>query len=376
MKFKLKYIFRILPVLGILIFAGFNTIQPEKPETGFWAMKGNLVTHIFEDNTDSLSGPEIFELQDENGLPVWFGRHIFKDVCMSGECKMIRLWLFWDGSGNFLGMQVYDNEPLTKSDHSEFKADDYLKLESILKDTASVLKELNSEDLIIVPDSINPYEAYEVDGYTAATQPALTDVVVKDAVYTCHTLWHTVYGPVQNAIQDIHENRLNTKHLSLWFKSSNPQYNLWAIRMVKKFPEFHTDHYPKIVTFIKSENPDIAIQALNYFQPSHLQNKQLQIQMAELIPEISTQQKYDILWKFIALKEVDEEIVLKLLHYFHEDKLGVGALNLICRIITEEHLDNTKIAKMVTDLSAHENNYVRNVTLKLLNKNPALNQMN
>ncbi len=376
MKLLLKYVFLLLPVSGILILAGFVQSQPERPITGFWAMKGTLITHHFKDSADSLSGPEIFELQDENGLPVWFGRHIFKDVCMTGECKMIRLWLFWDGAGNFLGMQLYENEPLTKSDHSEFGAADYIKLESILKDTASVLKELKAEDLIIVPDSINPYEAYEVDGYTAATQPALADVVVKNAVYTCHTLWHTVYGPVLDAIQKIHEPRLSTKYLSLWLNSLNPEYNLWAIRMVKEHPEYHTDHYQKIVTFIKSENQVLSNQALNYFQPSHLQNKQLQLQMAELIPEISTQQKYDILWKFIALEKVDEEVVLKLLYYFQEDKLGVGSLNLIYRIISENHLNNDEIAKIITALSVHENRYVRNLTIKLMKQNPGLNQMN
>ncbi len=376
MKLQLKYVFLILLFSGILILAGFIQIEPEKPKTGFWAMKGNLVTHHFKDYADSLSGPEIYELQDENGLPVWFGRHIFKDVCMTGECKMIRLWLFWDGAGNFLGIQIYDNEPLTKSDHSEFEAADYEKLEKILKDTASVLKELNSEDLIVVPDTINPYKAYEVDGYTAATEPALADVVVKDAVYTCHTLWHTVYGPVKSAIQEIHETRLSNKYLSIWFNSSNSHYNSWAIRMTKINPEYHTVQYPKIIKLIKSENTELANQALNYFQPSHLQNKKLQLQMAELIPDVSTQQKYDILWKLIALKKVDEEIVLKLLHYFHEDKIGVGALNLIYRIISEEHMNNTEIAKMVTTLSAHENNYVRNLTLKLINQTPTLNQMN
>jgi hypothetical protein len=194
---KIKYYLLFPVVFGMLLFGGFSPPFPERPQTGFWTMEGTLVTHFFEETTDSLSGPELFELQNEDGLPIWFGRHIFKDVCISGECKMIRLWLFWDGAGNYLGMQIPEEEPLTKSDHTEFEPEDYEKLGNILRDTASVLKGLKPEDLIIVPDSIDPYKAYEVDGYTAATQPALAEVVVKDAVYTCHTLWHTVYGPVQ-----------------------------------------------------------------------------------------------------------------------------------------------------------------------------------
>jgi hypothetical protein len=166
--------------------AGFSGTFTERPKNGFWAMEGTLITHHFEEKLDSLSGPELFELQDKEGIPVWFDRRIFKDVCISGECKMIRLWLFWDGGGNYLGMQIPENEPLTKSDHTQFEREDYEKLESILRDTLSILKNLEQEELIIVPDTINPYE---VDGYTAATQPALAEVVVKDAVYTCHYMF-------------------------------------------------------------------------------------------------------------------------------------------------------------------------------------------
>lgn len=82
-NFKIKYLVIFL-ALGIVIFAGFSDTFPERPKTGFWAMEGKLITHYFEEKTDSLSGPELFELQNENGLPIWFGRHIFKDVCISG----------------------------------------------------------------------------------------------------------------------------------------------------------------------------------------------------------------------------------------------------------------------------------------------------
>jgi hypothetical protein len=167
----------------------------------------------------------LFELQNENGLPIWFGRHIFKDVCISGECKMIRLWLFWDGAGNYLGLQIPEQEPLTKSDHTPFEPEDYDKLEDILRDTASILKDLKPEDLIIVPDTIDAYKAYEVDGYTAATQPALAEVMVKDAVYTCHTC-----GTLFTA-------RFKQKYLKSW-KSTSAKISFQKCSKVKNRSTF------------------------------------------------------------------------------------------------------------------------------------------
>jgi hypothetical protein len=372
MGYSKKYILQGFSAIIILLFVSFTDVVPERPQTGFWAMEGTLKIHIFEEKTDSLSGPELFELQDENGLTIWFGRHIFKDVCISGECKMIRLWMFWDGAGNYLGIQVPEEEPLTKSDHTPFEPEDYEKLEGILRDTASILKDLKQEDLIIVPDTIDPYMAYEVDGYTAATQPALADVVVKDAVYSCHTLWHTVYGPVQNAIHEILENRINKEFLALMFNSKNQAYISWAIGSTEKFPEYHKTLYGKILECIQAENQPLANQALAYFQPALLTDSVIQNQLVQVIPGVDMKIKYEILWKLTGLKKVNESVVLKLLDMFEKETLGVGALNLIYHLVSNEHLnDNQEIAQALIHLSEHENGYVRNLTQRLLNERKA-----
>lgn len=366
MNFTIKYHFHFLSIIGILLITGFSGNFPDQPKTGFWSQQGKLITHFFEEKTDSLSGPELFELQDENGLPIWFGRHIFKDVCISGECKMIRLWLFWDGAGNYLGMQIPEEEPLTKSDHTEFEPEDYEKLSNILRDTTSILKTLKQEDLIIVPDSINPYE---VDGYTAATQPTLAVVVVKDAVYTCHTLWHTVYGPVKNEIFRILENRISKKFLFKMFESNKPEYISWAIESVEKHPEFHTNFYPKIMEFISSENSDLANQTLEYFQSDFLADTLIQHQLVRIMNCLDMYLKNQIIWKFIELGHVDDQVVYHLLKMFIDGKLGVMSYNYILRLITSEHLEeNEHIIQFLNHLARHENIYIRNLTQRILNE--------
>ncbi len=367
--YKAKYFLPFLMAFGILIFTGFSGTFPERPETGFRAMEGTLVTHHFIDQTDSLSGPELFELQDENGLPIWFGRYIFKDVCISGECKMIRLWLFWDGAGNYLGTEIPKDEPLTKSDHTKFEPEDYKKLDDILGDTASILKTLKQEDLIVIPDSIDPYKAYDVDGYTAATQPALAEVVVKDAVYTCHTLWHTVYGPVQTKIHQILEDRLSVKFLAKMFDSQKPEYISWAIESVGKHPEYHAGFYSQIMEFISSENSALADEALSYFQPELLADTTIQLQLIQVMPGADTSIKYEILWKFTGLGQIHPKAVVNLLKMFVSQELSVGTYNLILRLITPEHLnDYEQIVQILNNLLEDENGYIRNLTKRTLDE--------
>lgn len=112
-------------------------------------MEGVTVTHLLENSKDSLSDNKVIELQDQNGLTVWFGRYFFKDICTTGICRMVRLWIFWDGTGHYLGIQLDENDPLTKSDHTPFGLQDYTRLDEIMADTASILKDLRYEDLTV-----------------------------------------------------------------------------------------------------------------------------------------------------------------------------------------------------------------------------------
>jgi hypothetical protein len=357
-----------LPVsiaIVVLLLTSFNNMD-NLPKTGFWSMKGTLITHDFEDKTDSLSGPEIYELQDSTGLTIWFGRVIFKDVCISGKCKMIRVWIFWNGAGNYLGHQIISGEPLTKSDHTLFVDADYVKLDNILKDSTSILKRLKQEELIIVPEN---RELLQVDGYTAATQPTLAEVVVKDAVYTCHTLWHTVYGPVQEKIFEILESRISSDYLALLFENESPDYNLLAIGFVQKYLDFHQQFYTEIIRCIQSENDNLASKALEYFHSEFLKDETIQYQIVNVIPFVSAQRKNDILWRLSEVGKINDESILHMLEMVEKKQIGVGSINLVLRLIQPEQISNNhEISIQMQYLAKSENAYVRNLVNKHLSK--------
>ena len=362
-KYK-KFIFLIIGGFLVMLLAGFSHYDTVRPSTGFWAMEGEVFMHLAPvDPADSLSGRELYELRDDKGLTVWFGRDIFKDVCMTGQCKMMRLWVFWDGAGNYLGFQVPENEPLTKSDHTEFAGTDYEKLHNILLDTASILKDLKTEDLTVEDET---KKKVEVDGYTAATKPGLAEVVVKDAVYTCHTLWHTVYGPSRKAILDILESRINEEYLARLTGSGRVNLQSAVVSYVGKYPEYHEKFYPFIMDFIRSEDTALSEKALAYFRTELLIDSEVQSRLAAILPELSAQKKYDIIWKFVEVKQVEKDVVLNLLEYFEDGSVGVGSLNLVFRLVDPAYLADERVSGILNRLSHHENAYVRNLTGRLL----------
>ncbi len=357
-----KYIYSLFFAIVSFVFLGFYSSSVERPNDSFWRNKGRLITHQFVDKNDSISGQEIFELLDSKGLTIWFCRDIHKQVCMNGLCKMIHLWLFWDGEGKYLGIRLPENEVLTKLGHNNFEPTDYQTLDCILKDTSSLLKELKLE---ILTDESATKNKHEVDVYTGATKPTLSQVVVNGAVYTCYALWHTVYGQSQKTIMDILNKRINQSYLALLFKSENPFHVSLAISSVEKHPEFHTYFYPQIISVIKSTDPSLSKLALDYFEPAKL--KDVVIQKKLVMLNVSPQKKYDIIWKFTKVEETSNFVLAKMLVLYKNHKLIDGSLNLILSLIKSDNLLNRRIVKLLNRIEASENTYNQNLIRIVLN---------
>lgn len=355
----------IILVFVFLSATGPRQVQINEPAEDFRSMEGTLIEHPFPDDIDSLSGQEILELQNDNGVSLWFARDIFKDVCMTGQCKMISLWLFWDGTGNYLGIKLDENEPLTKSDHTEFGPADYNKLDEILHNPSSILRNLRPEDLTVDEE---PDSKQEVDGITSATDPTLEHLVVKGAIYTCHTLWHTVYGHTREKIQMILEQRIDHDYLKHLFENDNPVYSLWAIDYVSGNYEYHGLFYKDIASLIKSDNRFLAERSLDYFQPDQLSDRSVQLFLISILNEVGHQRQLDLIWKFVHADHVDVEVVLTLLDLLEKQQLGTGALYPVFRLIRPEHVPDRRIEKVIRKLASSDNRYVRFQTEKLLNE--------
>ena len=151
--------------------------------------------------------------------------------------------------------------------------------------------------------------------------------------------------------------------LEKMFKSPKPEYISWAMASVEKFPEYHAPFYSQIMEYIGSENVLLANQALRYFSPELVKDAAIQKQLVQVMADAEMTKKYEILWKFIGADQVDQEVVLILLNRFYKEEIGVGAYNLILRLLEAKHLnENQEIARIMDKLMEHENGYVRNIT--------------
>jgi hypothetical protein len=324
-------------------------------------LKGTQHKYSISDKSDTLSSSEITEVRDPDGLPLWFSREFYQEVCLSGLCRMVHYKLYWKGSGNYLGLEINEKEPLTKADHTEFKKEDYTKLDRILRDSTSILKTMKPEELTVPSKDSSKIL---VDGHSGATEPSISAYVVKDAVYTCYTLWHTVYGPTFQKIKSILYERVDKAFLSQIFNQSDQDYVIWGINFVKNHQEYHQEFYKRICALIKSENTDISKIALKYFSPSILTDVSIQKELASM--EVSANRKFDIIWLLSTLPDVSNEAITHLLGQYESDQISSTMLGYVYKMISSEKLKDPRILEKLKIFMNDDNQYVKNITKQLL----------
>jgi len=353
-----------LPVtLSIIAILFIISSYAQKPEEDFWPIKGNVKTHHLTEMGDSLSY-ELIEALDEKGMPRWFYRDVYKGVCLTGECRMIHVWLIWDAVGNFHGLQLHENEPFTKTNHTAFKPEDYQKLQRILSDSMSVLKTLKQEDLIILPNKMEGL----VDGNSGATQESLKEYLVEHAAYTCYTLWHTVYGNSRTDILKLIEKQADSSFLQRLFDQNNPGYTTWTIEFIKRHPQYHASFYHQILNHIKSKDDHVAKKAMSYFDSELLNSPVIQKELVSIFDEISYQRKFDFLWNLSTLQRINDDVVLSLLKLFKDQKINTSMVGYVFKLIHAENLENPLIVEKLKPFEQHTNLYIRKITQNVFAK--------
>lgn len=323
----------------------------------------SIYMHAITDNSDSLSAQEIIELLRNNGLTEWFARDFKKTVCLDEKCNMVQLRIYWDGAGNYLKFKIPDNFPLTKTDHTVFRTEDYQKLDLILSDSGSILANMKMEELIVK----NANEEKEgVDAVTAATKPALKDYLVRNAAYTCYTLWHTVYGPTRSKILSILEQRADMKYLKTVFKSEKPGYIIWAIDFADNHSQYQAMFQDSIVNQLTSKNEGVSKKAFDYFRERRFSNLGIQEKIANRFACLNSDLQKELIDEFSKLESISNVSFLTLIGHYENGQINAGTLRKICELIQPEDSVDSRLIEKMESLSKDKNPFVRKISQKYL----------
>ncbi|WP_460984687.1 hypothetical protein [Spirosoma fluminis] len=228
--------------------------------------------HIRENDTTSYT---LKLALNEAGEPAYFFRNIFTPVCLTGECKPVYINFYWDLLGNYLRYDFPPGKVLTKMDHKEFKPEDYEKMQAILRNNSSLLKDVTMEDLV---GNGTENLADSVDAKAGATLKTVKNEVIDGAVYTCYTLWHIAHGYVVNEIRRITETYQNDTLLHQFLGSTNHDYQYWAIdRAISPDGEIFPSFVPDILKIVQGKNLFTARYALQKLSATFFQTDARQL---------------------------------------------------------------------------------------------------
>lgn len=221
---------------------------------------------------------------DSAGNPARYHAYIFTPVCEDDLCKPVYINLYWDLLGNYLRYEVPLNEPLTKLDHVEFEPEEYRRLDEMLGDPESLLKDYQIEELVESAATVQP--GGNVDAVTGATAKSLQAVVIPGALYTCYTLWHIVHGRVRDTIASVTDSLSSPALLSNFLRSGNYHYQHYALdRLMDDQGIIEQGFDEEVVRLIGSSNIFLAQRVLKSINPAYLQSAERQRWLGEWFVE-------------------------------------------------------------------------------------------
>lgn len=210
--------------------------------------------------TDSIRY-DLWLLKAEDGQPTQFMAEIFTPVCYSDKCYPVFIDFYWDLLGNFQYYKMPLGKTLTKLDHILFEPEDYQKMQTILANTSSLLKDYKAEDLVVSTESDLPYG---VDAVTGATSKTIQNEVISGAVYSCYTLWHLAHGEIASQIKGITEDNYDDSLIISFLQSSNYHYQYWAIENVLASDRWDEENFKTpLLNILRGSNVFVAEHVLD-----------------------------------------------------------------------------------------------------------------
>lgn len=326
----------------------------------------SVITHVFPSTEENVFDT-LFEVRSNSDLPIYYFQNLNTNVCFDDKCRALNLRVYWNVTGRYLGLEFPEKEFLSKTDHEPFAEDEYFKLNELLSDSLSHLKNYNADDVVLNIPKLN----MEVDGMTSATLPAIKDYVIEGAAYTTLKLWHTIHGSTKNEIEKLTKLKLDDKLLSLVLDSPIFFDLIWGIKNVNKEVEWSSVVKRKIVDKIGINYSQSELVLKNIASPI------IDIEFQKLLLDKYYSSEYNIKMLIIdKLKEVNElevGVAYGLVGQLKEVKGGLF-INIL-DLIKQYHWKDELIFEELSELLKLENRFLTNKIFSYLNDLSLDNQL-
>jgi len=286
------YYFKI-PALLILLF---YCLQDNNNKT-------KDIEHIVIVNHPSEKNPitaTLIQKIDREGLTIGYTMEVESVICLEEVCKVIPVILYWNNVGIFKTYELQKNATLEKWEADIFEEEDYVKLQSILRNPDSPFKDVYIHEILAIPSDSNE----DVDAISGATILMLDDEdTVRGATLTCYTLWHWANGEITEIIKDFTKRNISKTQIHSLLTQDNAHYFL-ALQALE-YQNIYTD------TIIQSLKEKILIEDnKNLLKPTlkYFETMDSEVYFKNLLDVFIKGQKNQKLTVIQSLKTTDKKI--------------------------------------------------------------------
>lgn len=277
---------------------------------------------------DTLNFP-IFVVENPIDSTKYYATKLQTNVCNDQICLPIEVNLFWDLLGNYHHFSKEPKFNFTKFDHQFFEENDYARLNEILLDSLSPLRDYEVEDLL--DKEANKF-SLEIDAVTRPTSPLFSNVTVPGALYTVYTLWHIVNGPIKQKLKTYTYKVYNERKWQDYFAYSNiPNYQEYFLQNLNSIEI--TNYRGQIVQLLFAEDDFIPHYAIDVIEKNVLKDPNL---YNPILKELEALKPHVITELINSISAANQETVEILRNFMNNPKCTAKQKEIIKNILNYE----------------------------------------
>ncbi|MFV1994718.1 MAG: hypothetical protein ACC661_04725 [Verrucomicrobiales bacterium] len=232
---------------------------------------GGRIEHVLSivhpgDATAEPAEHTLVETRDQDGEPFAYSMWVDSVICRDEVCDVVKVQLHWDALGRYQRYQVAPGSRLTKLDHVPFTGEDRAKLQRILADPDSPLKEVEKEAMTAKPPPKPAKSSAAVDGVSGATVLTLKTAVILGAGYTCYDLWHWSNGLLTDHIRDFTGKNSSEEQLQAYLAKDDIESTLLALEYLGKRRISSPELTDMVIARSKDGDGILLVSALAYLR--------------------------------------------------------------------------------------------------------------
>ncbi|GAB6166051.1 hypothetical protein JCM19992_20510 [Thermostilla marina] len=197
--------------------------------------------------------------RDAAGKITGYRTEVLSVFCADGVCRAVPVCLYWDALGNYTRFTVKQGMHLEKADGKPFAPADYRKLDTILSNPESPLRDVGAFAF-----SEHSGTTLPVDAMSAPTPVVFEGAVVEGAAWTCFTLWHWVHGELRSEIRRITASAWTSEDISeILLGESNDAKSLAIAELIRR-KQFDRETAERIAGATRTASREVTQRAIEY----------------------------------------------------------------------------------------------------------------